>query len=184
MLPAVKVWSRVEMMKRVARFKDLQGFSDGLQDSGLPECEKTVFNVIGFQTPEGAGRGGVNSPVGQQASANAAIKISEGFNLGFVKARPGRGVLMHNHDTNETFVVISGRWRVQWNEGEALESLDVEPLDVISFPAGCARRFENVTPDEPGAEHLLLFVVGGNEPKNEFTLQSMKRVEEFERTGR
>ena len=52
MLPPVRVWSRAEMMQRVARFKDLKRFRDGLQD--------------------------VNSPVGQQASANAAIKISEG----------------------------------------------------------------------------------------------------------
>jgi mannose-6-phosphate isomerase-like protein (cupin superfamily) len=184
MLPPVKVWSREAMMQRVARFSDLKGFSDGLQDSLLPECQKTVFNVLGFQTPEQAGVGGVNSPVGQSASANAAIKISEGFNLGFVRTQPGKGVLMHNHDTNETFVVMSGRWRVQWNEGEDLESLDIGPLDTISFPAGCARRFENITHDEPDREHMLLFVVGGNQPQNEFTPGSMQRVEEFERAGR
>lgn len=184
MLPPIRVWSRAEMLKRVARFKDLPGCREGLQDSGVPECEKTVFNVLGFQTPERAGMGAVNSPVGQQASANAAIKISEGFNLGFVRTRPGRGVLMHNHDTNETFVVISGRWRVQWNEGADIESLDIGPLDVISFPAGCARRFENITHEEPDAEHLLLFVVGGDAPSNEFTPRSMQRVEEVARTGR
>jgi mannose-6-phosphate isomerase-like protein (cupin superfamily) len=172
------------MMKRVARFRDLKGFSDGLQDSALPECHKTTFNVIGFQTPEGAGSGAVNSPVGRTASANAAIRISEGFNLGFVKCKPGKGVLMHNHDTNETFVVMSGRWRVEWNEGAAKESLEVGPLDTISFPAGCARRFENVTYSEPAAEHMLLFVIGGDAPQNEFTPASMRRVEAFERTGR
>ncbi|MGH7390401.1 MAG: cupin domain-containing protein [Candidatus Rokuibacteriota bacterium] len=171
-------------MSRVARFKDLRGFSDGLQDSAVPECEKTVFNVLGFQTPEEAGTGGVNSPVGRTASANAAIKISEGFNLGFVKTRPGKGVLMHNHDTNETFVVMTGRWRVQWNEGEAMESLDIEPHDVISFPPGCARRFENITHDEPGHEHMLLFVIGGDTPRNEFTPRSMQRVDEVTPTRR
>lgn len=184
MLPPIRVWTREEMMKRVARFCDLKGFSEGLQDSHIPECHKTTFNVIGFQTPDNAGVGGVNSPVGEQASANAAIRISEGFNLGFVRAQPGKGVLMHNHDTNETFVVMSGRWRVQWNEGEDMESLDVGPLDTISFPAGCARRFENITHDEPDTEHMLLFVIGGDAPMNEFTPQSMQRVEEFGRTGR
>ena len=183
MLPPVRVWTREEMLERVARFADLKGFADGLQDSALPECQKTVYNVLGFQTPREAGMGGVNSPVGQRASANAAIKISEGFNLGFVRCKPGRGVLMHNHDTNETFVVVSGTWRVQWNDAPATESLDVGPLDVISFPAGCARRFENVTPGDPDVEHMLLFVVGGNEPQNEFTPASMKRVEEFAGTG-
>ena len=184
MLPSIRVWTRDEMMQRVARFADLKGFSDGLQDSALPECHKTTYNVIGFQTPENAGAGAVNSPVGQTASANAAIKISEGFNLGFVKCQPGKGVLMHNHDTNETFVVMSGRWLVQWNEGTARESLEVGRLDVISFPPGCARRFENITRDEPDVEHMLLFVIGGDAPQNEFTPASMKRVEEFERTGR
>lgn len=184
MIPPLRVFTREEMLKRAARFADLKGFSDGLQDSGVPECEKTVYNVIGFQPPEQAGVGGVNSPVGQTASENAAIKISEGFNLGFVKTRPGKGVLMHNHDTNETFVVMSGRWRVEWNEGKDLEFLEVGPLDTISFPPGCARRFENITRGEPDAEHMLLFVVVGDAPQNEFTPRSMKRIEDFERTGR
>ena len=184
MIPPLKVWSRVEILKRVARFKDLKGFSDGLQDSALPECHKTVYNVIGFQTPEAAGVGAVNSPVGKSASANAAIKISEGFNLGFVKTRPGTGVAMHNHDTNETFVVMSGRWRIEWNEGADLESIEAGPLDTVSIPAGCARRFENITHDEPAAEHMLLFVVAGDVPQNEFTVSSMRRAAEFAQSGR
>ncbi len=183
-IPAVRVWTRDEMLKRVAKFAELKGFSDGLQDSMLPESFKTTYNVIGFQTPESAGEGGINSPVGKSASANAAIQIAEGFNLGLVTCGPGKGVLMHNHDTNETFVVMSGRWRVEWNEPPHTESLEVGRLDCISFPPGCARRFENVTHDEPGAEHMLLFVIGGDAPQNEFTARSMARVAEFERTGR
>jgi len=184
MLPPIKVWSREEMLKRVARFSTLQGYSDGLQDSALPECKKTTFAVIGFQMPEEAGVGGVNSPVGQSSSAAAAIPIAEGFNLGFVRCKPGKGVLMHNHDTNETFVVMTGRGLVQWNEGADMESFEVGPLDTISFPAGCARRFENITRDEPDAEHMLLFIIGGNAPRNEFTSRAMARVAEFERSGK
>ena len=184
MIPPLKVWSRADMLQRVARFKELKGFSDGLQDSALPECHKTVYNVIGFQTPESAGVGAVNSPVGKTASANAAIKISEGFNLGFVKTRPGKGVAMHNHDTNETFVVMSGRWRIEWNEGADVEHVEAGPLDTVSIPAGCARRFENITHDEADAEHMLLFVVAGDAPQNEFTASSMQRAEEFARSGR
>lgn len=184
MIPPVRKWSREEMLKRVARFADLKGFSDGLQDSALPECHKTTFNVIGFQTPENAGDGAANSPVGKSASENAAIRISEGFNLGFVTCKPGKGVLMHNHDTTETFVVMSGRWRVEWNEGAEREALEVGHLDTVSIPPGCARRFENITREEPEAEHMLLFVIGGNAPQNEFTPASMRRVEEFESAGR
>src|SRR5215472_12699443 len=89
---------RAEMMRRVARFKDLKGFDGGLPDSKMPGCERTLYNVIGFQPPKGKG-GAVTSPVGDDAARLAAIKISEGFNLGYCRAKPGHGPMMHNHDT-------------------------------------------------------------------------------------
>ena len=91
---------------------------------------------------------------------------------------------MHNHDTNETFVVMTGRWRVEWNEAPHTEALEVGPHDIISFPPDCARRFENITAGEPDTEHTLLFVIGGDAPQNEFTPSSMRRVADFERTGK
>jgi hypothetical protein len=111
----------------------------------------------------------VVSQVGAASARLSAIPISEGFNLGFSRCKPGRGPLMHNHDTNETFMPITGRWRCAWNEGPEYEFVDVGPCDVVSFPPGVARRFVNVTEGEPDTEHLLLFVVGGNGPQAEFT---------------
>jgi hypothetical protein len=112
--------------------------------------------------PPGAGNG-VTSPVGEQAAQLAAIKISEGFNLGYCKAKPGHGPMMHNHDTNETFIPMTGRWRASWeNETGEVDHVDLDPLDVISFPPGLIRRFENVTPGDPDAQHILMFVIGGD----------------------
>ena len=108
-----------------------------------------------------------------------AISIAEGFNLGYCKAKPGCGPLMHNHDTNETFIAMTGRWRCEWNEGDAMEYVDLDPYDVISFPVGVARRFMNVTYDEPGKEHLLMFIIGGDQPQAEFTPDAMQRCEDF-----
>jgi quercetin dioxygenase-like cupin family protein len=167
-------WTRGEMMKRVARFKKLKGSDGGLPDSKLPECRRKLFAVIGFQPP---GEG--DSPVGANASAMPAIPIAEGFNLGYCKAKPGKGPLMHNHDTNETFIAMTGKWRCEWNEGEAMEYVDLDPYDVISFPVGVARRFMNVTYDEPDREHLLMFIIGGDQPQAEFTPAAMRRCEEF-----
>ncbi len=112
-----------------------------------------------------------------------AIAIAEGFNLGYCKAKPGKGPLMHNHDTNETFIAMTGRWRAEWNEGDARQHVDLDPYDVISFPVGVARRFMNVTYDEPGKEHLLMFIIGGDQPQAEFTPAAMARCEAFS-TGR
>jgi mannose-6-phosphate isomerase-like protein (cupin superfamily) len=174
----IRSWSRDAMMKRVARFKKLKGSDGGLPDSPLPECRRKLYAVIGFQPPM-SDNAATTSPVGADASAMPAISIAEGFNLGYCKAKPGKGPLMHNHDTNETFIAMTGRWRCEWNEGEAMESVDLHPYDVISFPVGVARRFMNVTYDEPGKEHLLMFIIGGNQPQAEFTPAAMQRCEEF-----
>ena len=177
----IRTWSRDEMLKRVARFRQLKGSDGGLPDSPLPECRRKLYAVIGFQPPMEKQNAATTSPVGDNASSMPAIPIAEGFNLGYCKARPGKGPLMHNHDTNETFIALTGRWRCEWNEGAALEQVDLHPYDVISFPVGVARRFMNVTYDEPGKEHLLMFIIGGNQPQAEFTPAAMQRCESFAR---
>src|ERR671930_1746631 len=169
--------SRQEMMKRVAFFKDLRGFDGGLPDSRMAGCIRTLYNVIGFQPPKDRG-GAVTSPVGDEASQLAAIKISEGFNLGYCRAKPGHGPMMHNHDTNETFIPMTGTWRASWeNDNGEVEHVDLGPLDVVSFPPGMIRRFENVTKGDPNEESILMFVIGGDAPRAEFTDQAMQELD-------
>lgn len=169
--------TRQEMEKRVARFIDLDGFDDGLPDSAHPDAIRRLYNVIGFQPPVGANEA-TTSPVGERASEVAAIKISEGFNLGYCHAFPGKGPMMHNHDTNETFIPMTGIWRCSWEVDDKVESFDLGPWDVISFPAGVTRRFENVTFDQPEKEQLLMFVIGGDEPQAEFSDEAMAELQE------
>jgi hypothetical protein len=179
----IRTWTRAEMMKRVARFKKLKGSDGGLPDSPLPECRRKLYAVIGFQPPM-SDNAATTSPVGANASAMPAISIAEGFNLGYCKAKPGKGPLMHNHDTNETFIAMTGKWRCEWNEGEQMEYVDLDPYDVISFPVGVARRFMNVTYHEPNREHLLMFIIGGDQPQAEFTPAAMQRCEAFAKEPR
>ena len=167
--------SRSKMKKRVARFADLRGFDGGLPDSRHPDAIRTLYNVIGFQPPEDTNKA-TTSPVGDHASEASAIKISEGFNLGYCHAKPGKGPMMHNHDTNETFIPMTGRWRCSWEVDDKVESFDLGPYDAISFPAGVSRRFENVTFDEPDEEKLLMFIIGGNQPQAEFTDEAMDEL--------
>jgi len=175
----VKELSREDMSGRIARFSELRGSDGGLPDSGLPECERTLYAVIGFQPPKSKNKA-LTSPVGANASAMPALSIAEGFNLGYCKAKPGKGPLMHNHNTNETFIPMTGTWRCEWNEGAEKLSVDLEAYDVISFPPGVARRFMNVTKAAPDEEHLLMFVIGGNQPKAEFTPAAMERCKAWE----
>ena len=103
----------------------------------MPCCERILYNVIGFQPPK-TERGGKQSPVGAEASRLAAIKIQEGFNLGYCRALPGKGPMLHNHDTNETFIPMTGRWRCEWNEGPAIE---LHPFDELRRKVRGDRQF-------------------------------------------
>lgn len=168
-----KYFTRQEMMKRVARFGKVKGSDGGLPDSYHPSAERILYNVIGFQPPPHEAEG-LHSPVGANAARMAAIKISEGFNLGFCRALPGKGPMMHNHDTNETFVCITGTWRASWEHPSGkVEHIDLEPLDVISFPPGAIRRFENVTKGSKSKYSTLMFVIAGDQPQAEFSKEAM-----------
>jgi mannose-6-phosphate isomerase-like protein (cupin superfamily) len=182
-LPRQRV-SRKEMLKRVARFKKLKGSDGGLPDSNMPGCERTLYNVIGFQPPE-VERGGKQSPVGLDAARMAAVKISEGFNLAYCRAKPGKGPMLHNHDTNETFIAMTGTWRASWLDPKGkLEHVDLKPLDLISFPPGVIRRFQNVTKGPKNKDSILMVVIAGDAPTSEFTVESMREIEHAGRMPR
>lgn len=168
--------TKKDMLKRVARFARIKGSDGGLPDSYYPGAERILYNVIGFQPPPQES-GALVSPVGENAARMAAIKISEGFNLGFCRAVPGHGPLMHNHDTNETFIGITGKWRASWENPQGkVEYVDLEPLDVISFPPGVIRRFENVTKGPKNKESIIMFVIAGDAPSAEFTREAMAQL--------
>jgi mannose-6-phosphate isomerase-like protein (cupin superfamily) len=176
--------SRKEMLKRVARFKKLKGSDGGLPDSNMPGCERTLYNVIGFQPPEVEG-GGKQSPVGLDAARMAAVKISEGFNLAYCRAKPGKGPMLHNHDTNETFIAMTGTWRASWvGPAGKLEHVDLKPLDLISFPPGVIRRFQNVTRGSKNKDSILMVVIAGDAPTSEFTVESMREIDQAGRMPR
>lgn len=177
--------ARPELLKRVARFADLARCKGGFPDSDLPGCDRALLNVLGFDPPDevaGDGDDSVMSPVGPNAADNSAIPVSEGFNLGFVECTPGNGVMSHHHDTNETFVVLSGRWRFTWNDSDD-DYIDLDPLDTVSFPVGLSRRFTNLESDtgDVNQPSLLLVVVAGDQPR---AFMKPEFLEEAKATGK
>ena len=44
----IRVLSKKDMDKRIARFSKLKGSDGGLPDSPLPECKRTLYAVIGL----------------------------------------------------------------------------------------------------------------------------------------
>ena len=166
--------TREELMRSVARFVDLERCDTGLPDMALPECRRTFLNVLGFSQPQGDG---VFSPFGDQAPA-AISHLKAGFGLSFIAAEPGKGVLMHSHDTVETFMVMKGKWKVEWELDSGTQGVTLGPLDFIACPVGVQRRFECVEAAPGEREGLLLGVIGGDAPAAEISPAGLARLAE------
>src|SRR5215213_7086925 len=156
-----------DMPARVARWADLEGFTGGHPDSGHEGYDRKLYNVIGFGPPDDAtsgdpesGKHHVSSPAGSLSSARTAIDIDEGLNVAFSVVAVSLKKKYHSHDTNETFVVLDGRWHFFWGEDEG-ESVKLGPRDTISFPGPAVRRFVNVS-DQKGT---LLMIIAGSKPR-------------------
>jgi uncharacterized RmlC-like cupin family protein len=137
--------SKSEMLKRVARFKELQPSKKAFVDSLLPGHEREIFNVIG--------RG-----VTEDTSLSPAITDARDFNVTLVRAEPGKGAALHAHPTVEVFIPLKSRFGVYWGDrGE--EEVVLELWDTISVPPGVMRGFRNA-----GAEEgYLLAILGGSD---------------------
>jgi quercetin dioxygenase-like cupin family protein len=94
------------------------------------------------------------SVIGDTASENPdfepAISAPHKFQIGMFEAPPGNGPGWHTHTYVELFVPLTGTWRFVYGANpddphhEVTEVL-LQPWDVISFPPGLWRRFENAS---------------------------------------
>jgi quercetin dioxygenase-like cupin family protein len=92
--------------------------------------------------------------IGDTASENddyaPAIPTPHKFQIGMFEAPPGNGPGWHTHTYVELFVPLTGTWRFVYGNNPDDPNDDVtevllEPWDVISFPPGLWRRFENAS---------------------------------------
>ena len=137
--------SKQEMLKRVARFKELQPSPQAFVDSRIPGHERLIFNVIG--------RG-----VTEDASLKPAITDAQGFNLTLVHAAPGKGAALHSHATVEVFIPLSGEWAIYWGDNGENEIV-LGQWDTISIPPGVMRGFRNAGHEEG----YLMAILGGTD---------------------
>lgn len=161
-----------DVLKCVARFKDLSSVDKGLPDQPVEGYHRDFRNVLGFQQPEGSE---TYSPIGDDAKPHIG-HLKAGFGMAYVSARPGQGVMMHTHDTNESFVVMEGTWMFEWEGDEGDDHVILEEQDIVSFPPGIQRRFECQAAREGKDEGMILGVIGGDTPGAEFSPESVERM--------
>jgi len=161
-----------EVRRCVARYDELERVTEGLPDQKLPECRRAFMSVLGFKQPLKAGE---YSPFGDKVRPKIQ-HLKAGCGMAYVKAEPGRGVFMHTHDTHETFVVIDGTWKLEWEGDQGDDHLILKPLDVICFPPRMQRRFECVAPAPGSTEGTLLGIIEGDQPVAEMSPETERRL--------
>ena len=138
--------SKDEMLKRVARYKDLKPNKQAFVDSLLPGHQRENFRIIG--------RG-----VSEDPSHMPSITGPHDFNVGGIKAAPGNGAALHSHKTVEVFIPFAGQWAIYWGDDGENEVV-LGPMDTFSVPPGVMRGFRNVSGDDA----FLMTIVGGADP--------------------
>ena len=161
-----------EVLKCVARFAELSSTDKGLPDQPVEGFHRDFRNVLGFEQPEGSE---TYSPIGDDAKPHIS-HLKAGFGMAYVSARPGQGVMMHTHDTNESFVVMEGTWMFEWEGEDGDDHVILGEQDIVSFPPGIQRRFECQSARDGKEQGMILGVIGGDTPGAEFSPESVERM--------
>lgn len=90
------------------------------------------------------------------------IRAAENFHVDYIVAPVGCGAAMHWHDSEEVFIVQSGRWEVDWIDGTdgRTHTVTLGPRDTISVPPFVHRAFRSLD----GEQGMLVSVLGGKHP--------------------
>ena len=95
----IKAFSKSDMLKRVAIWKDLKPNPQMFLDTRLPEHERDLYSVIG-------------PGVSEDPETKPAISDAQDFNIAYIGAEPGKGAALHSHPTVEVFIPITGKWSI------------------------------------------------------------------------
>ena len=137
--------SEEEMQSRVWRFDALKGSPNAFIDAAVPGHERVLYGALGTGTAD--------------EQIFKAVKAAENFHIDFIKAEPGQGAALHSHDSEEVFIVMTGRWKVTWGtHGD--NSLELDRFDGVSVPSGVMRSFENLGDQD----NILMAIIGGKNP--------------------
>ena len=135
--------TREQMLQRVARFRDRAADPGAFPDLKQQQGQRSVSYRL--------------SP--GQTGGPAPISQPHNFHLSISTLSKGVRPTVHSHPYNEVFMPLNARFRLHWGE-HLEESIDLEPFDVVSVPAGVFRTFENL--DEGDGYMAAIFDHGGD----------------------
>jgi hypothetical protein len=137
------VCPREDMLKRVARFLERHADPGAFPDLKEQGGKRSVAYLIS------PGETGGPAPIGQP----------HGFHLSVSTLSKGIRPTVHSHPYSEVFMPLNARFLILWGE-HLEESLELQPFDLISVPAGVFRTFENL--DDHDGHMMAIFDHGGD----------------------
>lgn len=95
---------------------------------------------------------------GMSEDRRAVPRLHEphGFNVAWLRAVPGEGMLTHRHRHTQVVTAKSGRWRVNVNVGGDEQVVELGHLDSFSVPPGAWRSFTLLDAEESTGELLVV----------------------------
>lgn len=90
-----------------------------------------------------------------------SIHEPHSFNIAWVRAEAGQGVLRHRHDKTQALLIKTGRWAITLN-GDPSTTVTLGAGDSFSVPEGSWRSYVCVEGDESGTGTVLV-INGGDD---------------------
>ncbi len=159
-----------DMAAHIARFREQESQSAHYaEETGIP---REAYEIMAAETlylmmaPESQG-----GPMAQKP----AIAGDSGMSVIIARCPPGDKPLLHaHHFTVETFMCLTGRFRIRWgSQGD--QEIEIGPHDMVAVPPGVDRQFENITDEEA----LLLVIITGEGDEDFSDLSMPPRETEF-----
>lgn len=149
MVNSLREYSAEEMRARITTTEDRVFSEEPFLCSGLPGGGMQLAPVIGY---------------GMSEDRDAAPRVTNphSFNVAWLRARPGEGMLRHWHAETQVLIVKSGQWTVTLNQGGEQVSVTLNPEDTLSIPRNAWRTIhaDSTTQNDGFAE--LVVVNGGD----------------------
>lgn len=155
-----------EFRTRVVTPSDRQWAERPFLCSGLPGGSAQLAPVIGYGMVE-------------DRRVTPPLHEPHNFNLAWLRASQGEGVLRHRHEATQVLTAKSGTWVVRLNDGSEEQTIELGPRDSLSIPPSVWRSFEMKDPTAgvsatPTWGELL--VVNGGDGRVDLTWESAVTV--------
>jgi mannose-6-phosphate isomerase-like protein (cupin superfamily) len=141
----LRSWTPDQMRSRIVELEDLVWSQHPFLCSELPGGRAQFAQVVGYGMSE-------------DRDQVPPVHYPHNFNLGWLRAEVGEGMLTHRHDATQALIVYKGTWKVTLNDAGQEVSVEIGPDDTLSIPVGAWRKFE-VVGSEPGQ---LVVINGGD----------------------